>query len=81
MKKQEGEIEEILGIPEKEEIVKETRLQHNGKQYEIRIPMLLIDELNLKKGDKVVIKYNTKTKEYSIRFKKNEKEKTNASNR
>lgn len=74
-KTQEEEIEEILKIPSQEIITKETKVQFNGRQYEIRIPMLLIGELNIKKGDIVIIEYNTRTKEYSIKFKKNAKTK------
>lgn len=78
------EVEKLLSPKVVPDIIKKkTKVQFNGKQYEIRIPILLIDELNIKKGDPVEITYNTKTKEYSFEFIKDgkTKKKTDASNR
>lgn len=50
-------------------IKKEGKVLYDGKQYSIRIPLIIIEELNIKKGEPFIIEFNTKTKEYYIRFK------------
>lgn len=61
-------------------ITKEGKVQFDGKQYSIRIPLAIIDELNIKKGEPFIIEYNTKTKEYSIRFKNKDGKETTTPN-
>lgn len=50
-------------------IKKEGKVLFDGKQYSIRIPLAIAEELNIKKGTPFIIEFNTKTKEYSIKFK------------
>ena len=71
--KNEGEIEEIGELLKPrvhpDIIKKEGKVLFDGKQYSIRIPLTIIEELNIKKGEPFIIEFNTKTKEYSIKFK------------
>lgn len=64
------QIEEMLKPKVHPDIItKEGKVLFDGKQYSIRIPLVIVEELNIKKGEPFIIEYNTKTKEYSIRFK------------
>lgn len=54
-------------------IEKKMKIQHDGSQYSIRIPAILIEELNIKKGDVIIFKYNSKDKSYSIKFENGKK--------
>lgn len=63
-------IEETLKSKVHPDIIKkEGKVLFDGTQYSIRIPLMIIEELNIKKGEPFIIEYNTKTKEYSIKFK------------
>ena len=67
----EREIEELLspkGMPDK--IKKKMKVQFDGKQHFIRIPSIIAEELNIKKGDFFIIEYNPETKEYSFKLEK-----------
>ena len=64
------EVEDLLKTKLHPDIIrKDGKVLFDGKQYSIRIPLLIIEELNIKKGEPFVIEFNTKTKEYSIKFK------------
>ena len=68
--KDEMEIGELLKPKLHQDIIrKEGKVLFDGKQYSIRIPIVIIETLNIKKGEPFIIEFNTKTKEYSIKFK------------
>ncbi len=71
------DIEEMLAPqvhPKK--IIKETKIHEYKGQYSIKLPKLIMDELDIKKNDLLIIEYDTETKEYLLKFKKkNDKEK------
>lgn len=64
------DVEDILA-PKKihpEKIIKEIRIHEYNGQYSVKLPRIILEELKIKKGDFLVIEYDTKTKEYSIKF-------------
>ena len=63
--------EDLLEIPKiiPDIIKKEMKIQFDGSQYLVRIPMFLIDELNIKKGDIAIFEYDSRDKSYSIKLK------------
>ncbi len=65
--KRDDDVFELPSLPTK--IEKEVRVQYDGKQYSIRIPISIVEELNIKKGDVFIIKYDPETKEYSFELK------------
>lgn len=68
--KEEKEVEELLKPKIHPEVIKkEGKVLFDGRQYSIRIPLIIVEELNIKKGEPFTIDFNTKTKEYSIKFK------------
>lgn len=65
IKKEKGE----YSIPDI--LKKEVKVQFDGAQYSIRLPLFFVEQLEIKKGQLAMIEYNRKTKKYSITFNKN----------
>ncbi|MBS3085307.1 hypothetical protein J4225_01325 [Candidatus Pacearchaeota archaeon] len=57
-------------IKEPQEILKEVKVQHTGRQLVLPIPSLFAEIVGIKKGDIFIFKASLKNKEYSIRWQK-----------
>ena len=69
--KEKDDIDSILNFKVTPDVIrKEVKIQHSGKQFSIKIPLNIVEELGIKKGDIIIFEYDTNSNKYSIKLKK-----------